>query len=128
MKISSLVLATSLALVPATVALADDAKKEALKKAKEEAKKKAIEAAKEKSEAKREAAAAKIEKKIEAKKEDAEAKAKAAEEEKQTHAKHMGMIERLGQIAAATGNAELTAKIATLTEKEMKRHQLATAE
>ena len=42
MKIQSLLIAASLALVPATIANADDAKKEALKKAKEEAKKKAI--------------------------------------------------------------------------------------
>ncbi|MEK7716910.1 MAG: N-6 DNA methylase, partial [Pseudomonadota bacterium] len=57
---------------------------------------------------------ASFEKKIEAKKEDAADKAKAAEEEKQTHAKHMGMIERLTQIATATGNAELTAKVARM--------------
>jgi hypothetical protein len=120
MKISSLVLASALALVPASVAFADDAKKEALKKAKEEAKKKALEAAKEKSEKKTVAA----EKKADAKAADAEAKAKAAEEEKQLHAKHLGLIERLEQIASATGNAELTAKAATLREKELKRHGL----
>ena len=58
MKIQSLLIAASLALVPATIANADDAKKEALKKAKEEAKKKAIDEAKEK-------AAAKVEAKVE---------------------------------------------------------------
>lgn len=128
MKISSLVLASALALVPASVALADDAKKEALKKAKEEAKKKAVEAAKEKSEAKREQAEKKAEVKAAGAKADADAKAKAAEEEKQTHAKHLGLIERLEQIATATNNAELTAKVATLKEKEAKRHALAAGE
>ena len=128
MKISSLVLATSLALVPATVALADDAKKEALKKAKEEAKKKAVEAAKEKTEKKADKAEAKADAKAADAKAAAEAKAKAAEEEKQTNAKHIGMIERLEQIATATSNAELTAKVAVLKEKEAKRHSLASSE
>jgi hypothetical protein len=128
MKISSLVLASALALVPASVAFADDAKKEALKKAKEEAKKKALEAAKEKSEKKQEKAEKRADAKADAKAADAEAKAKALEEEKQTHAKHLGLIERLEQIATATTNAELTAKVATLKEKEAKRHALASGE
>lgn len=127
MKIKSLVVAASLALVPATAAFAVD--KEALKKAKEEAKAKAIEAAKEKAAAKAEAKIEKVEKKVEAKKEaakaDEAAKVAAAEEEKKTHAKHTGMIERLEQIATATNNAELTATVARLKEKEAKRHSLA---
>jgi hypothetical protein len=125
MKISSLVLASALALVPASVAFADDAKKEALKKAKEEAKKKALEAAKEKSEKKMEKAEKRADAKADAKAADDAAKAKAAEEEKQLHAKHLGLIERLEQIASATNNTELTAKAATLREKELKRHGLA---
>lgn len=126
MKIKHLLIATSLALATAPVALAVD--KEALKKAKEEAKAKAIEAAKKKSEEKREAAEKKVEKKAEAAKAGDEAKAKEMEEEKQTHAKHLGMIDRLTQIATATNNAELTATIAKLTEKEAKRHALASGE
>ena len=55
----------------------------------------------------------------------AEENAAAAEEEAKTHAKHMGMIERLEQIATATSNENLTAKVATLREKEAKRHSLA---
>lgn len=129
MKIQSLLIAASLALVPATVAFADDAKKEALKKAKEEAKKKAIEEAKEKAAAKVEAKVEKVEKKVEAKKAEvkaaAEDAAKAAEEEKQTHAKNLGAIERLEQIATATSNAELTAVVTRLKDKEAKRAGLA---
>ena len=129
MKIQSLLIAASLALVPATVAFADDAKKEALKKAKEEAKKKAMEEAKEKAKEKVEAKVEKAEKvvvkKAEAKKADDEAAAKAAEEEKATHAKNLGAIERLAQIATATANAELTAMVAKLTDLETKRAGLA---
>ncbi len=128
MKIQSMIVAASLALVPA-VALADDAKKEALKKAKEAAKQKAIDDAKAKAVEKVEKKVEKAEAKVVAKKvekaaaeEDA---AKAAEEEKAMHAKNLGAIERLGQIAEVTGNAELKAKVATLTEKETKRHSLA---
>jgi colicin import membrane protein len=128
MKLTHLVLASAFALVPVTAALADDDKKAALKKAKEAAKQKAIDAAKEKSEAKRETAGAKVEKKIEAKKDAAAAVAAASEEEKQTHAKHLGMIDRLTQIATATNNTDLTATIARLTEKEAKRHALASGE
>jgi len=45
--------------------------------------------------------------------------------ENNTHAKHMGMIERLDQIASATSNDKLKAKVATLKEKEAKRHGMA---
>jgi hypothetical protein len=123
MKIKSLVLATSLALVPATSALAID--KEALKKAKEAAKEKALEKAKEKSEAKTEKA---IEKKKDAKEAADEAKAAAADLEKQMHGKHLGLIERLEQIASSTNNTELTATVAKLKDKEAKRHALASGE
>lgn len=128
MKITSMVLATSLALVPATVALADDAKKEALKKAKEAAKEKAIERAKEKTEKKTEKAQEKAATKIESKKEAEADKAKAAEEEKQTHAKNLGSIERLQQIAEATSNEDLKKAVAKLNETETQRHKLAAGE
>ena len=123
MKIKHLLIATSLALATAPVALAAD--KEALKKAKEEAKAKAIEAAKEKSKDKAATAKAVSGKKADIAKAAAEEKAKAAEDEKQTHAKHLGLIDRLTQIATATNNAELTATVARITEKEGKRHTLA---
>ena len=45
--------------------------------------------------------------------------------ENNTHAKHMGMVERLDQIATATSNDKLAAKVATLKEKEAKRHTMA---
>jgi len=126
MKFTSMVLATSLALVPATVAFADDAKKEALKKAKEAAKEKAIEKAKEKSKDKLDAVKEKVaEKKADAAKTDDAAKAAAADAEKAAHAKNMGAIERLQQIADATNNAELKAAVARLNEKETKRHTMA---
>jgi hypothetical protein len=128
MKIQSMILATSIALVPATVALAED-KKEALKKAKEEALKKKIEEAKAKAKEKAEVKAEKAEAKAEVRKEEAKAaeadKAKAMEEEKALHSKNLGAIERLTQIADATNNADLKAVIARLTEKETKRHSLA---
>jgi hypothetical protein len=127
MKIKSLVVAASLAMVPATAALAVD--KEAIKKAKEEAKQKAIEAAKAKVEAKQEVVEKKSEakqaKKASDKKADEEARAAAAEENVKTNARHTGLIERLEQVATATGNAELTAVVARLREKEAKRFALA---
>lgn len=125
MKTTHLLLATSIALVPATVALADDAKKEAMKKAKEEAKQKAIEAAKEKAKEESAKKTAAAEKKADAKASaaaDAEATKKAEEEQ---HFKNLGIIERLEQIATATNNAELTTKVMALKQKEDKRHTLA---
>ncbi|MDP2343683.1 MAG: hypothetical protein Q8O67_22175 [Deltaproteobacteria bacterium] len=120
-----LLVATALALIPATASLADKAAAEAAKKAKEEAKQKAIEAAREKAKeelAKKAAAnAAAAAKKADAKADAGEAKK--AEEE--LHQKHLGIIERLTQIATATSNAELAAKVATITAKEDKRHTLA---
>ena len=128
MKIQHLIVAASLALVPAT-AMADDAKKEALKKAKEEAKKKAIDEAKAKAAAKVEAKVEKAETKAVAKKEEKkaaeEADAAAVEAEKAMHSKHLGAIERLQQIADATNNADLKAVVARLNEKETKRAALA---
>jgi len=126
MKITSMVLAASIVLVPAT-AMADDKKKEALKKAKEEAKKEAVEKAKEKNEKKME----KVEAKASAAKADAKAGSAADKEaaekaEKELHAKNMGAIERLQQIATAMNNTDLQAVCARLNEKENKRHTMAT--
>ena len=127
MKITSMVLAASLALVPATAAMADDKKKEELKKAKEAMKEKMKEAAKEKAEKKTE----KLVEKANEKKADAAAAASADKEaaakaEKELHAKNVGAIERLDQIATATNNADLKAVVARLNEKETKRHTMAT--
>jgi hypothetical protein len=134
MKIKHLLLATSVALVPATASLADRSAIEAAKKKKEEARAAAIEKAK--AEAREKAAAAAEENKRKAAaakaKAGAAAAANAADAEEaakaalETHQKHLGMIERLEQIATATDNAELKAKVGTLREKEMKRHGLAT--
>ena len=127
MKITSMVLAASIALVPATAAMADDKKKEELKKAKEAAKEKAKEEAKAKAEAKTE----NLVKKADDKKADAAAasaadKEAAAKAEKELHAKNVGAIERLDQIATATNNTDLKAVVARLNEKETKRHTMAT--
>lgn len=128
MKMKHLLVATAVALVPATASLADKAALEAAKKAKAEAKAKAIEAAKEKAKAEAEAKtkAAKAAAASKAAKAEAAAdadEAKKAEEE--MHQKHLGIIERLEQIATATDNAELKTKVATLKEKEDKRHTMA---
>ena len=127
MKITSMVLAASLALVPATVAMADDKKKEELKKAKEAMKEKMKEAAKEKAEKKTEKLVEKAnEKKADAAAAGAADKEAAAKAEKELHAKNVGAIERLDQIATATNNADLKAVVARLNEKETKRHTMAT--
>ena len=126
MKITSMVLAASLALVPATAAMADDKKKEELKKAKEAMKEKMKEAAKEKAEKKTEKALEKVnEKKADAAAANAADKEAAAKAEKELHAKNLGAIERLDQIATATNNADLKAVVARLNEKETKRHTMA---
>lgn len=125
MKIKHLLVAAAVALVPATASLADKAALEKAKAAKEEAKKKAIEEAKEKAKAEAEAKA-KANAANAAKKADAAAandEAKKAEEE--MHQKHLGIIERLEQIASVTKDEALTAKIATLKLLEEKRHGLA---
>jgi colicin import membrane protein len=129
MKMKHLLVATAVALVPASASLADKAALEAAKKKKEEAKAKAIEEAKEKAKAEAEAkakanaaaAAAAAAKKGE--KAAAAEEAKKAEEE--MHQKHLGIIERLEQIATATSNAELKTKVDALKAKEDKRHTLA---
>ena len=121
MKMTSMVLATSLALVPATVAFADDAKKEALKKAKEAAKEKAIEKAKEKSREK----VAHAEAHAAATTKTPAVDTAAMEAEKQTHARNVGAIERLQQIADATSNGDLKTIVQRLSDKETKRHTLA---
>lgn len=103
------------------------AKADAKAKAKEKAKEKAVE----KAEKKVEAAAKKVEKKKEeaaavalANAEAAEAAKKSAEE---AHAKKLGKIERLEQIATATNNEALKAQVQKLKELEDKRHNLALA-
>ena len=125
MKIKSLLIAASLALTPATVAFADDSKKEALKKAKEKAIEAAKEAAKEKAKEKTEKAEKAAEKKAAAAGKADEARAEAEKAENETHSKHLGAIERIEQIATAMNDDALKAKVATLREKENKRHGLA---
>lgn len=106
---------------------------DARRKAKEAAKAK-MQAAKAKAKAGAKANTQKI-----VKKKAAAAKAKAEEAtaemmkekvvaENNTHAKHMGMIERLEQIATATSNDKLKATVARLKEKEGKRHKMAMPE
>jgi hypothetical protein len=128
MKIQSLVVAASLVLVPATTALAGDAKKEAAAKAKEAAKEKAIEAAKAKSAAKlehvKEVAATKAAPAAAAAAAGGDAAAQQAE--KETHARNLGAIERLQQIADATSNGDLKTVLQRLSDKETKRHNMAT--
>ncbi len=129
MKMKHLIIAAAIALVPAGASLADKAALDAAKAKKEEAKKAAMEAAKEKAreaaEAKGAAAKAAAANKN-AKAADAAAateEAKKAEEE--THQKHTGIIERIEQVANATDNADLKAKVSSLKTKEDKRHSLA---
>ena len=121
MKIQSIIIAAAVALVPAT-AFAGDKKKEELAKAKAEAKEKALEAAKAKAAAKTGAAVAKANA--------ANAAATPAapannEAERETHARNVGAIERLQQIADATNNADLKTIVQRLSDKETKRHTMA---
>ena len=88
MNIQSFVLATSVALVPATVALADDANKAALKKAKEAAK------------ARARANAAPII----AWDQNPTPRGDFAKAEKRKHAYNLGAIERIQQVAQTTQN------------------------
>ena len=125
MKFTSMVLATSLALVPATVAFADDAKKEALKKAKEAAKEKAIEAAKAKAAAKTEKLQTAAAARAATTAAPAGADLAAQNAEKELHARNVGAIERLQQIADATSNGDLKTIVQRLSDKETKRHNLA---
>ena len=124
MKIKSLLIAASLALTPATVAFADDAKKEALKKAKEKAIEAAKEAAKEKAKEKSEKAEKAAEKKATAAGKADEERAAAEKAENEQHSKNMGAIERLEQIAGVMSDEGLKTKVASLREKENKRHGL----
>lgn len=118
MKITHIAVAASLALT-STAALAGDAKKHDLGKAKDDAAKKAaLEKAKEE--------AAKKTGKLIADKGAKETKDTAASDaEKQTHARNIGAIERLQQIADATNNADLKTVVQRLSDKETKRHGMA---
>jgi hypothetical protein len=111
--------------LPATAVLAGDAKKEALAKAKEAAKEKAIEAAKAKSAAKLEHAKEAAASKTAAATTTAAPDAAATQAEKETHARNVGAIERLQQIADATNNGDLKTIIQRLSDKETKRHNMA---
>jgi hypothetical protein len=118
MKITHIAVAASLALT-STAAFAGDAKKHDLKKASDDAAKKAaLDKAREE--------ASKKTGKLVADKNDKDA-AKAANDaaEKQTHARNVGAIERLQQIADATSNADLKTVVQRLSDKETKRHGLA---
>jgi hypothetical protein len=100
----------------------------ARKKAMEAKKAEAKAAAKEKAAAKVETATKKGKAKVAAKQKEIKEEAAAADEaakkaEDEMHAKHMGQIERLDQIATATDNAELKTLVASLKEKEGKRHE-----
>jgi hypothetical protein len=126
MKMKHLLVATAVALVPASASLADKAALEAAKKKKEEAKAAAIEAAKEKAKAEAEAKAKANAAASAKKNEKAAANEEAKKAEEEMHQKHLGIIERLEQIATATNNAELKTKVDALKTKEEKRHTLAT--
>jgi hypothetical protein len=130
MNMKHWIVAASLALVPS--ALADEAAKAAAKAAKEKAKQAAIEAAKKKAAEKAEVKAEVVEKKVEAKKEAiAVAAADAGKANDEMHAKNLGVIERIEQIANAIKTAEaqksadLLAKVAVLKTKEEARHKMA---
>jgi colicin import membrane protein len=124
MKMKHLIVAAAVASLP-TTALAQGALDK--KKAAAEAKAKAIEAAKEKAreetEAKAKAAAAKANA---AKADKAAATEEAKKAEDEANAKFLGQIERLEQIATATDNAELKAKVSALKAKAELRRSLAT--
>ncbi len=106
------------------------AKADAKEKAKEKAKAKAKAKVKAKAEVKAEQAAKRIEKREEAaavalaNSEATDAAKKSAEE---AHAKKLGKIERLEQIATATNNEALKTQTSKLKELEDKRHKLAMA-
>lgn len=113
-----------------------DAKAKAKDKAKADAKAEAKAAAKEKAKEKAEKVAEKSVKKVEKKKEEkaaavalanAEATEAATKSANEAHAKKLGKIERLEQIATATNNEALKAQAQKLRELEDKRHGLAMA-
>lgn len=113
----------------------DAAKAKAKADAKADAKEAAKEKAKEKVEKAGEKAAAKVEKKkvaaaaAAAEADAAEAEATAAEKKtaEEMHAKKLGKIERLEQIATATNNEALKGQVSKLKELEEKRYKLAMA-
>ena len=118
MKMTHLAVAAALALVPATATLANDAKKEALKKAKEKMKEAAKEKAAEKTANLKTVAATKAA--------PAAANNEAAQRtERELHARNLGVIERLQQIAVATNDANLKVAVERLNGKEGRRHDLA---
>lgn len=125
MKLKHMVVVAAVATV-STSALADAASLAAAKAAKDAAKAASIQKAKDD-------ARIAAEKKAEENKRRAAAAAaaaaastsEAARSESELHAKNTGIIERLDQIATHTKNADLAAKVATLRNKEDKRHQLA---
>jgi colicin import membrane protein len=129
MKMKHLIVAAAVASLPATTALAQGALDK--KKAAAEAKAKAIEEAKQKAkeemEAKAKANAAAAAKANAAKADKAAASEEAKKAEDEAHAKFLGQIERLEQIATATDNAELKAKVSALKAKAEQRRTLATA-
>lgn len=125
----SVMLAAALFLIPATSFAADakaDAKSAAKAAAKEKAKEKAKEVQKEAVHEQAKDIHDAREKKAEAAKDVAEATDEAKKAEDTAHSQHLGVIERLDQIASATNNAELTSTVSRLKDKESKRHTLAT--
>jgi hypothetical protein len=125
MKFTHLAVAAAVALVPATASFAGDKKKEELAKAKAEAKEKALEAAKAKASAKTANLQAAAAEKKAAAATPAGGGDAAAQAEKETHARNVGAIERLQQIADATNNADLKTIVQRLSDKETKRHGMA---
>jgi hypothetical protein len=124
MKISAIVVAAALALVPASAAFADNAKKEALKKAKDAAKEAAREKAHDRTENLRAAAQNRAASATAAAATPA-SDPMAAQRERETHARNLGVLERLQQIATSTNNGDLKVIVIRLNGKEDRRHALA---
>ena len=121
LKTSHLLVAAALALAPAGAAFADAASLAAAKEAKIKQKAEAVLAAKKAAE---EEMARKAKENADRANRGVQSAAAAADETK-THQQNLGIIERLLQVAAHTGDTALAAKVATLKVKEEKRHQLA---
>jgi hypothetical protein len=111
-KFTTALMVLALAVIP-TTSFAQSAKE----RAKEKMREKAAAAAAEVKEVRKE--------KEEVKKAAAAVDDQAKKDEADMHTKHLGIIERLEQIATATANAELTTIVSRLKEKETKRHGLA---
>lgn len=122
LKTSHLLVAAALALAPAGAAFADAASLAAAKEAKIKAKADAILAAKKAAE---EEMARKAKENADRANRARLTGAASAADENKTHQQNLGIIERLEQVAAHTGDATLAAKVATLKIKEERRHQLA---